>query len=174
MAFFNEQLTNEDLPRAADVEFRKLEKKHLTVMYLNRLISLVVLAAVFVVSIVLIPFEIHPWLIGGIGGALFLIFLFILMFTSNAFKVKAYAIRSKDIFYRSGLIFRSTTVIPFNRVQHVELKTGPVDRIFGLSRLKIYTAGGSQSDLTIPGLALTNAQNLKELIITKTASDEEE
>lgn len=174
MAFYNEQLTNEELPRVATVEFRGLEKKYLTVMYLNRLITLVILAILFVVSVVLIPFDINLWITGSIGSVLILLFLFMLIITPNAFKVKAYAIRSRDILYRRGLIFRTTTIIPFNRVQHVELKTGPVDRLFGLSRLKVYTAGGSQSDLTIPGLGSATSQNLKELIITKTASDEEE
>jgi membrane protein YdbS with pleckstrin-like domain len=174
MAFYNEQLTNEDLPKAARVEFKGLEKNYLTVMYLNRLITIVILAILFAVSLVFIPLDINPWITGSAGAVLLLLFLLILIITPNAFKVKAYAIRSRDILYRSGLIFRTTTVLPFNRVQHVELKTGPVDRMFGLSRLKVYTAGGSQSDLTIPGLESSTSKNLKELIITKTASDEEE
>ena len=82
--------------------------------------------------------------------------------------------RSKDIVYRSGWLWRSTTTAPFNRVQHVMIDQGLIERQFQLSKLKIFTAGGSGSDLTIPGLNPETANTLKEFIVKKTTADEEE
>lgn len=174
MAFINEQVYKKDLPQYRALQYQVLEKDYLNVLYLSRLVFIVIVIGIFCLSVVFLPFEIpsnYIWLSAIIIGLLLLVFLLI---TKSVFKVKAYGIRNKDIIYKTGLIFRSTTVVPFNRVQHVEIKSGPVDRIFGLSRLKVYTAGGSQSDLVIPGLKSETAQQLKELIITKTSGDEEE
>lgn len=94
--------------------------------------------------------------------------------TYIGFRKKQYALRERDIIYRHGVIWRSNTVIPFNRVQHAEVSQGPLDRLFNLSRLRIYTAGGSSSDLSIPGLLPYDAERIKHFILNRTVSDEEE
>ena len=73
-----------------------------------------------------------------------------------------------------GLIWYSSTVIPFNRVQHCEISQGPIERLFKLSELKIFTAGGASSDMSVPGLNPETAHRLKEYIVIKTGMDEEE
>ena len=174
MNFLNEQLNVEQLPGIRDLNLTGLEKDFLKVLYFNRLIPVIVFTVLFIASLLFIPYEIpsiYKWLF-GIG--LELLLLIFLLITPAVFRVKKYAIRRRDIIYHSGLIFQNTTIIPFNRVQHVELKSGPIDRMFGLSRLKVYTAGGSQSDLIIPGLNANTAAKLKEMIILKTSVDEEE
>ena len=106
----------------------------------------------------------------------FLVFLVVASFalTYIAFKKKKYALREKDIIYQSGYFWRKFTVLPFSRVQHAEVQQGPIERLFELSRLKIYTAGGSSSDLSIAGLPLNTAQNIKHYILHQSALDEEE
>ncbi len=59
--------------------------------------------------------------------------------------------------------------IPFNRIQHTEISRGPIERKYELSTLKIYTAGGSTSDLSIPGLEAEEAEQLKEFVAKKAA-----
>jgi membrane protein YdbS with pleckstrin-like domain len=44
-----------------------------------------------------------------------------------------YAIREKDITYQSGWLWKSMTTIPFNRVQHCDIRQGLIDRQFGLA-----------------------------------------
>jgi len=85
-----------------------------------------------------------------------------------------YALREKDIVFKEGYLWRSVTVVPFNRIQHAEVEQGPFDRLFDLSKIKIYTAGGSSSDLQIPGLRPTESESIKFFILNKTGSDEEE
>jgi len=61
------------------------------------------------------------------------------------------------------------TSIPFNRIQHTEVNQGPLGRMFDLARVQIFTAGGSSSDISIPGLKVEEAHQLKDHI-TKISS----
>ena len=100
--------------------------------------------------------------------------IFSFVTTIFGFKRKKYALREKDIIYQAGLFWRNYTVLPFSRIQHVEVHQGPIERIFDLGKLKVYTAGGSSSDLAISGLAMDTAQSIKHFILNKSNSDEEE
>jgi len=83
------------------------------------------------------------------------------------FRVKAYALREQDIAYRSGLVFRKIVLLPFNRVQHMEVTSGPLQRRFGLASLKFFTAGGASVDLKITGLEAPEAERLRTFILSK-------
>lgn len=167
--FLNEQIELNQLPLINHLDFIPLEKDYLKVsMIISAIISFILIAgSIFmffflnngapkVLKYGLIPF--------AIGLSSLLIFL-----TYKSYHYKFYALRDKDIVFKSGYVFRSQTAIPFNRVQHCEVNNGPIDRIFGLSSLKLFTAGGSQSDLRIPGLKNQTANDLKHFIIRKTA-----
>ena len=80
--------------------------------------------------------------------------------------------REHDMLYKSGLIFRKTIALPFNRIQHSEINQGPIERKFNLASLSIFTAGGNNSDLAIPGLLNEDAQEIKSFIIQKSAKHE--
>jgi membrane protein YdbS with pleckstrin-like domain len=103
-----------------------------------------------------------------------LIGIFPIIIVYLGFYKKAYALRQRDILHKTGLFWRKTIVLPFNRIQHSEVNHGPIDRMYGLASLKLFTAGGSSSDLTIPGLKDEDAHRLKEYITNKTSWDEEE
>jgi uncharacterized protein len=83
------------------------------------------------------------------------------------FRKKGYALREKDILYKKGIIATTTTIIPFNRIQHVALHEGVLDRMYDLSELQIYTAGGSSSDLSIVGLPKELAERIKTFLLNK-------
>ena len=69
--------------------------------------------------------------------------------------------------FRQGVIALNTTIIPYNRIQHVALHEGMVSRYFGLAKIQIFTAGGSSSDLEIPGIEKEQAENIKQLVMGK-------
>lgn len=83
----------------------------------------------------------------------------------------AYAVREKDILFRSGWIVRKIRTCPFNRIQHSSISSGPLERRYGLSTLILYTAGTDDSDVRIAGLPGTEAVTLKEWI-NKKVTDE--
>ena len=71
-------------------------------------------------------------------------------------------VRADRVLIQKGVIWRSRSVIPRVRVQHVDTRTSPMQRWFGLSSLIIYTAGTHGADAEIPGLAAEEAEALRE------------
>lgn len=85
-------------------------------------------------------------------------------------KRSGYAIRERDIIFKRGFLVERTTVVPFGRVQHVSTSRDALDKLLGLSRLKIFTAGGSGSDISLPGLNPSTAADLKEAVSIRISS----
>ena len=63
-----------------------------------------------------------------------------------------------------GLLFRSDTVVPFGRVQHIDVEQGPLERLYGLGTLVLHTAGNHNSSVSLPGLAHDDALAMREAI----------
>lgn len=102
-----------------------------------------------------------PYAYGGIIGLTMLdVFYHVL-----ADPLKKYALREHDINYHSGLIFKSLVSQPILRIQHIELKRGPIERKFGLATLQVFSAGGISYTFYIPGLEYDNAVKLREFIL---------
>jgi membrane protein YdbS with pleckstrin-like domain len=71
-------------------------------------------------------------------------------------------VQTDRVIIQKGVVWRSRSVIPRVRVQHVDTRTSPMQRWFGLSSLIIYTAGTRGADAEIPGLASEEAEELRE------------
>lgn len=84
-----------------------------------------------------------------------------------------YLLRPLEMHMRTGYWWRVTTSVGINRIQHIELTQGPLERSLGLSTLVLYTAGGYQSDLKLPGLATADAHGLKTQLVHQLASEDE-
>lgn len=91
--------------------------------------------------------------------------LIITLYNSVANKKKFYSVREQDISYCSGLFFKKTVTQPVTRVQHVELKRGPIDRKIGLAKLQVFSAGGALHTFEIPGLKVAEAETLRQFIL---------
>ncbi len=63
-----------------------------------------------------------------------------------------------------GWLFRTDTIVPFVRVQHIDVGQGPVERLFGLSHLVVHTSGTHNSMVTLPGLHADLAAAMRETI----------
>ncbi|GAA2179653.1 PH domain-containing protein [Brooklawnia cerclae] len=72
-----------------------------------------------------------------------------------------FAERDTDLYIRHGIWIRRLTVVPYGRMQAVEVSSGPLDRAFGLSDVKLVTAS-AQSDAHIPGLEPDDAAALRD------------
>ena len=82
-------------------------------------------------------------------------------------KARFYALREHDVLFQHGLFWQKTTAVAFNRIQHIDLTYGPIDRKFQIASLKFFTAGGSSVDLKIPGLPEEDAEQIRALILSK-------
>ncbi len=98
----------------------------------------------------------------------------LLMFTVIKKQVcYGYALREKDIIYRRGFMVTKTTIVSFNRIQHVSIKRSLLDNRFGIATLQIFTAGGSGSDIQIPGLSPEIATKIKEALAVTIANEDD-
>ena len=73
---------------------------------------------------------------------------------------------------QSGLLFQRRRLLPLNRLQHVDLRRGPIERIYGLASLILHTAGTHSANLTIPGLEVTEAMRLRDHLVEKGGGDD--
>lgn len=80
-------------------------------------------------------------------------------------KSKSYTLREHDISLYSGVIFKKVTIQPFLRIQHIELKRGPVDRKLDLASIQVFSAGGALHTFELPGLMHDDALAMREYIL---------
>ena len=173
MIFKNQEIDLELLPKIEVANFQQLAKSYLQVSYIGTAIFFLILLTgigIFTISVNSNTGQ----LIAGILSSIWLLWATIsFVLVKKGYKIRGYILREKDIIHRQGVIFRSQTTIPFNRVQHCEISQGPIQRLFNLYTLQIFTAGGSNSDLSIPGLLGETAQQIKEFIIKRAALETE-
>lgn len=165
--FSNETLSISDLPKFETVSLQPLQKKYFKVIAFNILVFTVLVFTGISVAYSMFIEEFTAMIAVVVIGFPLVVIAIILFFARLGFRKKGYAFRTHDAIYKSGIIVESTTIIPFNRVQHVALHQGFISRKLGLATIELFTAGGSTSDLQIPGLLLADAQKIKELIAKK-------
>lgn len=165
--FKNETIDTTQLPKFEAVPFSKLDSKYLNVVSIN----LVLIIAALILAPIIFSF-IKPELFSGriwfiIGILIPLVSLLLIASSVIGFRKKGFAFRDHDVLFRYGIVATNTTIIPYNRIQHVSLHEGLVSRYFGLAKIEIFTAGGSSSDLEIPGIKKEQAENIKQLLMGK-------
>jgi membrane protein YdbS with pleckstrin-like domain len=72
-----------------------------------------------------------------------------------------YLEREDDLLVRRGLMVRRLSVVPYGRMQFVDVTAGPVERSFGLATVRLHTAAAA-SDARIPGLDAAEAARLRD------------
>jgi membrane protein YdbS with pleckstrin-like domain len=165
--FTNNPIDITQLPKFEEVQLKGLHPKYVTVLLFNFSLLLILVIVGFSTLFYFNQdaFSNTIWMAILVGLVLILVGL--VVFTKFSFQKKGYAFREHDAIYKSGLISETTTIIPFNRVQHVALHQGFISRKLGLASIELFTAGGSSSDLEIPGLLLADAQIIKNLVSQK-------
>ncbi len=72
-----------------------------------------------------------------------------------------YAERDTDLVVRRGVLLRRVSVVPYGRMQFIDVTAGPVERSFGLATVQLHTAAAA-SDARIPGLEAAEATRLRD------------
>ncbi|HVM37394.1 MAG TPA: PH domain-containing protein [Sphingomicrobium sp.] len=75
-----------------------------------------------------------------------------------------YAIDGRLLRVVRGWLFHTDTIVPFVRVQHIDVTRGPLDKMFGTASLVVHTAGTHNSTVTVPGLAPDRAAEIRDTI----------
>ncbi|MGW1025154.1 PH domain-containing protein [Streptomyces sp. NPDC002577] len=107
-----------------------------------------------------------PGLLAGPGWAAFALLPFALLvwawsMLGRNWRSWRYAERADDLLISRGVMWREETIVPYGRMQLVEVTSGPVERRFGLASVQLHTAAAA-SDARIPGLLPTEAERLRD------------
>ncbi len=165
MSFSNLPINTEGLPEVQAVSFKPIHSDYLKVIKISWAILFLVIAGAIVTVFILSKKLQNPLIISIVSGVYVLVVLSTVVIGTGSFRRKQYAIREKDILYKTGWIFQNLHMVPFNRLQHCVVNMGPIERRFGLATLSLYTAASEGKDITIHGLPQAEAEQLKELII---------
>jgi membrane protein YdbS with pleckstrin-like domain len=170
--FENPEITLDRLPSADDVEWRSLSPRYIRRLQVQSLITMsVAVAGLVVLQAAPLPIT-GRWLFGAAWLLISAGAVAGVCWPLLAVPRKGFAIRDRDILYRSGVLWRSITAVPFNRVQHVETSSTPLDRHFELAALQLFTAGGTGGDLKIRGMPADAAESLRLFILEKAGVSE--
>lgn len=166
MIFENSSINLTDLPDFEAVALTPISRNYGVVVAFNTILFTIILLSAFLV------FHFVEPLFFGIyfPSVLTVIFVFLVaiyLITYFSFFTKKYGIRSHDLIYQSGLLKKTTTIIPFSRVQHVDLEEGWLSGMLGIKSVVVYTAGQNGGDIKINGLEKELAESINQLVLNK-------
>ncbi len=84
-----------------------------------------------------------------------------------------YALDDRLLRVVRGWLFHTDTIVPFVRVQHIDVREGPLDKVFSIATLVVHTAGTHNSVVTLPGLAPERARAIRDAIRAEIRADSE-
>ncbi len=116
--------------------------------------------------------EINPLPFGtvlGVGALLILVGIW--RMPARRYAAWGYRMEEDELAVRHGLLVRALSLVPFGRVQHIDLAQGPLERAFGLATLVLNTAGTRGSAVKLPGLAQSDAEQMRDHIRGKIRQD---
>lgn len=164
----NRQIWFDDIQPVETLRFEPIEERYVKViLFRTALIYLIFMAAAFL--ILLLDLSCAVILLVAAECVLAAAMAVNLTLARKFCRAKGYALRNKDISYRSGLFFTTVTTVPFCKIQQVSIRVNPVSRLFGLYYLDV--TNGSQditNCITIPGLPQEKAELMKALLINNT------
>ena len=167
--------TGPDAPAAAPdaSALRALDPQAVTLWRLQRVLRLAMVGLPFAAMVGVGLATVGQTTLGVVlGGALVLFQLStLLVWPSLEYRYFRYAVREHDLLVQSGVLYRHWSSIPHTRIQHVDTRQGPLERILGLSRLQVYTAAGMSADGSIPGLDEETAERLRDELSRRGGDD---
>ncbi|MDQ0365610.1 membrane protein YdbS with pleckstrin-like domain [Catenuloplanes indicus] len=101
------------------------------------------------------------WLFGSGLGLVLLFGLWRAIVIGRAVRAWGYAERERDLLVRHGLLVRRLSIVPYARMQFVDVTAGPLERSFDLATVQLHTAAAA-SDAKVPGLRPAEASRLRD------------
>ncbi|WP_408606761.1 PH domain-containing protein [Catenuloplanes japonicus] len=101
------------------------------------------------------------WLFGAGVGLVLLFGLWRAIVIGRAVRAWGYAERDRDLLVRHGLLVRRLSIVPYARMQFVDVTAGPLERSFDLATVQLHTAAAA-SDAKVPGLRPAEASRLRD------------
>jgi uncharacterized protein len=139
------------------VEWRPVSRKLITV----ELITRITLAAVVLIGLAFGYYFAEHWVWLLAMAVVVVAAVWRAAITVRAVKAWGYAERDNDLLVRHGLLVRRLSIVPYARMQYVDVTAGPLERAFGLATVQLHTAAAA-SDARVPGLPPAEAARLRD------------
>lgn len=142
----------------SDVEFLPISMSLIPVRVISALIGF----APFFIGALFLVLKVSEWFWIAVG-VLALLTLWTLWLIPRQVRAMGYALAEDEFLIRKGIMFRSLTLIPFGRIQYVEVSEGPIARAFGIAEVKLHTASAETSG-TLNGVPSLEAARLRDML----------
>jgi membrane protein YdbS with pleckstrin-like domain len=129
---------------------------------LRRVLLCAVTAVLAVGWVVAGPMAGLPWwlvVLGGVVGAALAALGWVLV--GRNVRSWGYAEREEDLYIKHGVMFRELVVVPYGRMQYVDVRSGPLEQLYGIASVHLHTASPGTS-ARIPGLPAGEAARLRD------------
>jgi membrane protein YdbS with pleckstrin-like domain len=147
------------------IDWLRVSPKYVTVRVagwaLGNLIAVSLLSLPLVLVLTGVWTWLPLWLAVALPAVALLLALWRLVLIPRQVRSIGYAEREDDLLIRRGIFFQRTLVVPYGRMQYVDIAVGPVERHLGLCTLKLHTAAAATS-AEIPGLPASEGARLRE------------
>lgn len=131
-----------------------------------RLITLWILTAIPIIAGVVAALAAGiPWLL-AVSVVALLLGAWGSWITVRQVTAHAWAEGEEDLLVKRGRLFRSVTVVPYGRMQYVDVKAGPLDRAFGIATVQLHTASPG-TDASIAGVPAEEAARLRDRLTSR-------
>lgn len=120
---------------------------------------------IFLLGSLALAIFVTKWLWIGVG-----VFLIVAMWTfwliPRQVRALQYAELADELAIRKGIVFQQLTLIPYGRLQFVDMEAGPLPRKYGVAQITLKTAS-TQTDAAIPGVPAAEAAVLRDRLIER-------
>lgn len=153
-------------------EFKSLEKNYLKVFRISNAIVTLLVSLPFTIGssvfldlswLLRVPVFIILWL---------LLYGLTHWYTVYWFKAYKYKLTEAGLKIHKGVFWQQQNMVPRNRVQHIDITTGPLERRYELSKLVVHTAGTRNATITLPGLLHEEAAELRQELINSNQTED--
>lgn len=148
--------------------WNQLDSKVKRLWRFQNLIGSILLLVILGVPEVFLTMSEEAWPLppGLIAGTVFILFCgFGQWMVGKSYEAFRYQLGEDDLAVAKGVFWRSWKFINRNRVQHVDVTSGPIGRALGLVQVSIYVGGMSSHVVSIPGLSSVNGQLLRNRLL---------
>lgn len=147
---------------ALDGSWHQISPKYVIAEVILRVLGLVLVAIGAFAATTLLA-QPWPWA-WTVASVIALGILFELIILPRQAKAIGYMLRADDIVFRRGILWQRMIAVPYGRMQLVDITRGPLDRAFGIAKLKLVTAAAT-TGVEIPGMTEDAAEALRDTLI---------
>jgi membrane protein YdbS with pleckstrin-like domain len=152
--------------------FKSLERSYLKIFRFSALLITLLAAMPFTIGSSVFwdltwPFRVLVFL----GIWLLFVGLFF-WYSIHWYKAYHYKLTESGLKIHKGVFWQQQNMVPRNRVQHIDITTGPLERRYDLSKLVVHTAGTRNATITLPGLLQQDAAALRQELINSNQTED--